>query len=359
MPLGMVLFIFLIISGLSGCSFPGRQAAVGELSVIPAEVELRAEDGSDHVREVICRLINRTDTDVQILNVSTSCACTLSEPLAISKLAPSTETRLRLRVTIPSHGRKEVVVQVATSPPSVAPPSIRLVLIGAERKLPYVESPPAELRLRGYKSKEWVSRECDVVTVEQAGTKPWIKGVAVSDDEIQANIAPAPIEQPYGPIQVKRTYRLTIRGSLPEDEGRDRYHSVIIITDNRSSAASESSYVIRVTTSIDPLVHIVPRAISLRKSQVDRWPVTRNVILISPTGSQLSLHVSDPLPPWIVVTLLPVPGNESSQFVRVEIHEPPSSSNQVSETIRLTARGTIDGDTIVEIPISVLANDAQ
>ena len=343
----------VLMVALGGCGSRSVPRVVGELSIIPADMELTAKDESDRQQDVTCRLVNRSDKSVRIVNVSTSCACTLNEPLAISKLAPNMEAQLRLRVSIPAHGRKEVVVRVETDPPSIDPPSIRLVLLGPERKIPYVDSSPIELRLTGHKTGGWVAQECDMVTVEEAETTPWIKGVVAPDDAIQASMTLPPSEELYGPMRVRRTYRVAIRGQLPAADERPRSHTLVVATDDRLSASVADPYVIRATTVLEPLVRVVPRAISLHKSRVDRWPVMRNVMLVGPPGNQLSFDVIDPLPSWVVIGSPQDADSQQNRLIRVEIHEPPADANGVTKTIRLTVHGTSDGDTTAEIPVSI------
>ena len=352
----IISFACVLMVVLAGCGSRAVPPVVGELSIVPTELELTAKDESNRQQDVTCRLVNRSDKSVRIVNVSTSCACTLTEPLAISTLAPNMDAQLRLRVSIPSHGRKEVVVRVETSPPSVDSPSIRLILIGPERKLPYVESPVIDLRLTGHRAGEWVAQECDVVTVEEAETTPWIKGVAAPDDAIQASMTLPPSEELYGPMRVRRTYRLAVRGQLPAATERPRSHTLVIATDDRLSTSATDPYVIRATTVLEPLVRIVPKEISFHRSRIDHWPVVRNVMLVGPPGNQLSFDVIEPLPSWIEVGMSSDSASKQNRLIRVVIHEPLSDASRVTETIRFTVHGTNDGDTIAEIPISVIAN---
>lgn len=210
---------------------------VGVLSIVPAELKLSSYDDSDQQREVTCRLINRSSVSYRIKNVATSCACTLTEPLSVSEVLPGSEVVLRLRASIPKHGTKEVMVRVETIPALEQMPSLRLVLSGQKRQLPYIESLPLPLRLTGNVGGEWVTHKYDLVTVEAAGSPAWIDNIHGTQETIKAVLNIPPTETEFVPGSVKRTYQIDVSGLVP-DSVEQRHSSNLVI--NTSTQFSTS-----------------------------------------------------------------------------------------------------------------------
>jgi hypothetical protein len=152
----------------------GQPGEPGILIAEPAEVVVsRQQAGSQQTVTVSLR--NGGTRPVRILQITTTCGCTVAEPLKTSEIASGDSMPLALKANVPNYGRRLVVVQVTTDRDT---PDLRipLTLIGDELPPPHVRSRPPRVELSGSVPGAEVSREIVVFTVERVGTDAWLTG---------------------------------------------------------------------------------------------------------------------------------------------------------------------------------------
>lgn len=347
------LLLSVLSTFVCGCGTEAPAEVVakpGGLVAEPSLLELTADAGSGRRRDVVCRLVNRSDRDVRIVSVETTCACTLAAPLERTTLKPGEAVPLRLTVSMPSEGVKESAVNVAVEPSDVAAPSLRLVLRGPERPLPYLFHMPERLRLAGRRAGEELTQECEVSAIERPGSEPWLRGVVDPAGEVVVRFDPKPVEEPYG-RHVLRRYRFTITGRLPETPDAPQPFA-LALTAEPKAARSGFPVAIQGTWVLEPLARIVPAQLTLRRSEVSAWPVIRRVLVVTERPEDVSVEPPMTLPEWLSLRQVESEAGRLRTF-EVEIAEPPAAAGLLSETLPFGLRSESDGGSAADLVITV------
>lgn len=325
-------------------------AAAPEVVAIPPQIELTF-DGRDGARqETICRLVNRGDGEARIAGVRTACACTLAEPLGRTVLAPGEEVALRLKLSPPSRGRMETTVTVDFGPSAARPLVIRLVLHGAEEPVPRLASFPRELRLLGRRPGAEIVQPFEIGAIEDPESEPWIRGVAVADGDVEVVSIGTPAEKDTTD-GVLRTYRFEVRGTAPAAAGRSERFSL------RPQATGPTDYsgapaVTYGLLATEPPVRLAPDRMTVRRSEVETWPVTRRVMVVTEEPG-ISVAPTAELPAWLTLAPVSASGGGRVGVYELTVAEPPAGEGPVARTVPFDV--TDDrGPTTVDLVLSVV-----
>src|SRR5690606_25800312 len=140
-------------AALCGCTRPpaesvdAQKAAVGEGAFVPAEIDVSLPAGRESGSVSLdADFVNRGSTPLEILEVRTSCNCTLvNKPR--TTVVPAGETiTLPLAVSPPRYGSKAVRVTVMRSPPS-GDATLQIMAMGQSRVPPYFDELPRMINL--------------------------------------------------------------------------------------------------------------------------------------------------------------------------------------------------------------------
>ena len=161
----------LIVALMSGCG-----TSSGKLSFTPDIVELTWGSDAKGQQQAKVILENRGGKTLTISEVSSSCACTTAK-LGKFTLAPGERTELSLDVHVPEFGDQDVVVSLQTdsrdSPLSTLPLKLKGRTLEVPRLWRIAPITMASFREPGVA----VTAKVEVVTLEAAGSKPWIVGL--------------------------------------------------------------------------------------------------------------------------------------------------------------------------------------
>ncbi|MBA3312341.1 MAG: hypothetical protein H0T47_03470 [Planctomycetaceae bacterium] len=265
-------------------------------------IELVATDGEPTERDVVCRVINHGSASVRIKGVHTSCTCTVAEPFEVEELSAGTEMPLRLRVSLPTYGQKEAIAKLLVEGETALLPEVRIVMRGGTEPVPYLLSRPNEIRLAGRRSGEIISQPLQIVTVEAAGSVPWVRGFL--DPAGRMSVVPdgGLHEEPRpGTGEVSRTYRFRVSGQLADGASRTERFSLQMLP-ALSEIGSDGTVTIPAEMILEPAVRIVPTQLVV-DGTAPEWPVRRRVMVITDADTKPEISSVARLPDWLSIEL--------------------------------------------------------
>lgn len=216
-PLAFVSCGLLTLLLAAGCT-----TKPGALSIIPAQVHVQssAANPAGQATAVDVRLRNDGGRPLTILNVHTSCTCTVAEAVKTPRLLPGQETTLKLNVTPPQFGKTQSEVTIVSDIPSTS--VIPLQLEGDSEPIPHLRSQSRQLELIGKVPGDAVRGDVAITTVEQRGSTPWIRGLVSTPAGMTAVLRQPVSESPIADDLVRRQYLFDVSSPCP-NSGKSQF----------------------------------------------------------------------------------------------------------------------------------------
>jgi hypothetical protein len=224
--LAAVLGVFGITLILTGDHSPEAPVQAGSNSNVlgivaePQSLSLSKGDANGDVM-ALYTLRNSGRRIVNVVGITTTCACSLAEPLNDPAIRPGESRTLRVTGTPPQFGAAEVTVKVALNDDTEAKVlNLGLRLVGQQVSEERISQMPRDLDLLSYRS-EVVKREFEILTTELDDKVAWINALKCDDDTLTVRIQNVEsTRRPAGGLS--RRYLCEVAGGIPETPGEWR-----------------------------------------------------------------------------------------------------------------------------------------
>lgn len=137
------------------------------LSVAPRQLVVRVEDAG---QPFVFRIQNTSTAPVRIVDVETSCGCTVVTGVAGRFLQPNETVEVRVQVSPPTIGEKTSRLTIRTIPAQSSPAVVSVTLKGKDLVPPYITYCPDVVSLTGTTTSSEVVTGFEVHTVEQTAS---------------------------------------------------------------------------------------------------------------------------------------------------------------------------------------------
>ncbi len=223
----------LLVVTLAGCGRSGTPRV--DLRLEPESVTIGTDDADavDLSRDLEVRVTNNSGRSYRIVDVASSCACTLAGPLSATTLAPGEHCTAQFRVTVPRVGKTVTWAEFVTIPAAVPPLRMRFELIGEDDLLPRIVLSPSGIPLIGEIAGEAAETSATVTTLEQSGAEHWLSGAEADSSDIQVRLQPASADEELPNGIVRRTYTMDVIGCVPADRFGQRVQIHLIAGGSR------------------------------------------------------------------------------------------------------------------------------
>lgn len=316
-----------------------------ELLVDPPFVIMDANESDD--REATVRITNTGRNHVRLLKITSSCGCTVADLPERERLEPGESTKMRIRGTPPSVGRKNTYVQIETDAAATKWLRINLLLKGKEWPVPRLVRFPDKVVLQNRRQRpEAITATFQLQTVEKEGSDYWLTVPPEVPDLLTLDSA-SPIESP-GPesMLVSRSYGYTITGTV---DPQQQWETTITMKTPLQQIP------IRVVAEYVPPIKIVPNTLFIDLSSGDLTRATRTVRLIGGgTASVPQIQIDPTQDEWLQIRHVDATQSDESILAQFEISlssTPPSTSSTIRRMIHIR---TSDPDCpTLELPLVI------
>ncbi len=279
------------------------QIGAGALDIRPARLEIQRDESAQMIPPITLDLSNVGAGPLTILDVETTCGCTLPEPLSASVIAPGQSVTLHIKASVPAHGEKVSRVSVMTDSATTARIDVPVILRGRELTPPYIETAPGQVELTGTTPEQDVEQTFVVSVVEET-SRTWLTGLTSDVAGFDLDHVELIKEEPLTQQTVRRWYQFRIHGWLPRI-GEVTSGALRFTTTGESSP--KPIPVITLSATVMPAIRVVPRELVFRVGSGNQLPEPRRLLLIPSDDTPFSATISDDLPVWLTVT--PVDGS--------------------------------------------------
>lgn len=280
-----------LLLGLVGC---GRNAEFDRSAVVFAPAQLLIGRTEADRRETCVHLENRGAAQVNVTELKTTCGCTVSDQTVPFSLTPGERKRIPIKVNLPRHGRKDVVITakyMKLGNPATAEQETqgRLTLDGGREPVPAILRIPPRIVLNSSSTDPNPRGEFVIATAEQVGVD-WITGADTESGNIQIQLLSRSEQPGDSPDVVRREYQFQVTGKSTAIS-RDGLLDHVEIHFESSAGVDPSERATRIPIlrqRTDP-IRCVPGELILRNGQVvpsecvliasddRRWEVTPSV----------------------------------------------------------------------------------
>jgi hypothetical protein len=286
---------------------------------------------------------------VRLLGVTSSCGCTLAEPLEQSDLAPGESTELRLRGTPPEVGEKRSYFEVQSN--STRSPALRVhvLLRGKEIPLPRVMHTPDRVALQSHRAEHRVT-QFEVETLERAGTPDWLGRPPQVPEPFETALqgrreAPGPEKS-----QIKRTYQYTVAATVSPNALREVEVNLAALGTNRVPVRLIVEYV--------PAIRPAPAALFWRITAGSKFPQTRRIVFLGSgpaSDTQAEIHPESTDIAWLGFSRLESSESGTPVVAKFDVSllaAPPLASGAAEHRLRFRT-GHPDCP-IIEMPVVIV-----
>jgi len=314
----MTRSILLLVTSL-GLVLGGLIAVVGWHPVVEGALTVEPKsvvfDGADEIDDVATiRILNSGTVPIRLLGVTSSCGCTLADPIEQPDLPPGASTELRIRGTPPTSGERRSFVDLECSLPQAARQRIEVLLKGKPIPIPYVKHAPDHLVLRSHR-QELREVTFEVETIEHSGSPDWLTSTAESPAPFSMAFAGRQEAPVPNSTHVQRTYRFAV--TAPVTPGPLQEARADLITTRGQPIA------IKLTSEHVPALHTVPAALFWQLESESRLPSTRQIDVVrsevSEASAETSFHLVPPQEDWLKVERIPINGPDTRVLARIQV----------------------------------------
>lgn len=278
----------LLIVGLAYVQQPARTPLPEHLFIEPRFVLF---DGTDDIEDVASiQIANRGPTPIRVLEVTSSCGCTLADPIEQPDLEPGATTLLRIRGTPPTAGERRAFVDLECDLPQSKRTRIEVHLKGKPIPLPSLKHSPETVFIRGPREDVHESH-FEIETIEVSGTPDWLG---------QPTGIPAPFEihlehRNEAPSrdagQVQRTYRYQVRARIQSGTTHETHIAL--------HADGTKPVTIKVIAEHIPALRAVPAAVFWQIDSTRQLPVSRQIALVASNNATPTVTTFKPVRPAV------------------------------------------------------------
>lgn len=244
-----------------------------DLSVEPRQLVVRVEDAD---QPLVFRIHNRGTAPVRIVDVETTCGCTVVTGVAGRFLQPNETVEVRVQVSPPTIGEKTSRLTIHTIPAQSSPTVVSVTLKGKDLVPPYIAYCPDVVSLSGTTTSSEVVTGFEVHTVEQIASPLLLVREQYKDSDLQIWFDSEPREEPlFG--SVRRIYNLKAAGRLPQSYEQIKKHRHTFTTTTECSQPKKS---VSIESHVVPLVRVVPSVVNLVVPQDSSSILERTIVLI-------------------------------------------------------------------------------
>lgn len=306
----VVPLVVIVAISLGVWKHARRSDARSRVEASPAQAEFKGDDrNSTGLIEI--DLFNRGARSAKLLRVTTSCGCTLPNPLGNPFLEAGGKTRLVITANPPAFGVKESVVTVETDSEETPQVRIPVRLFGRTLTPPYLATAPAEIRIETTFSSKPSARAFQVTCVESSG-EPWLKGFKASSEKISLDVPKVVEEVRLDTDTVLRHYQTNVDLTWNPSSGESSDVSIWLTPLTRSEPMQPAPH-IKVKVICISAIRAMPSGVVLSFHDDGPDKLSRQVNLLSGDDS-----------PWSVSSV-----ESSSPLVSVKMIEPEAGSRDV------------------------------
>lgn len=155
------------------------------IRAIPSQLDFQAAEGSPP-GSIDLILRNDGTAPARVLDIATTCGCTLPQKLVADTIPPGDDLKLVIQVTPPSYGLKKSSIIIRTD--SVATPVVHISLNLQGQKLnpPYMSRWPEEIRVQSPTGQPPAPQRFHVTCIELSG-EPWLTGFDTDADFLEVS----------------------------------------------------------------------------------------------------------------------------------------------------------------------------
>lgn len=326
---------------LASCGCSGTPAV--ELHLEPESVTIGIDDvdSQDLSRELEVSITNNSSKSYRIVDVISSCACTLAGPLSATLLAPGEHCISQFRVTVPRVGKTVSWAEIVTEPASVPPLRVRFELIGGGDHVPRIEVTPSSIPLIGEIAGERVEAAATVTTLERAGSEHWLTGAEADSSDFQVHLRPTEDDEEVARGGVRRRYSLDLIARVPAErfgqrvqihllQGRPRAERIVMNPAIWAAPERRSAYMAS------------PEVITLSRIELAAAGGQGKKVLLFGDNDDPAADWNVQAPDWVSVKIQP-PETVRERLVAVAVIEPVGSApSEITDVEILVGRGVHD-----------------
>jgi hypothetical protein len=337
-------FLWVSLHGSDAPVEPGEAA----LTVDPSLVIFDSTRTTEFVAAVNIKNIGKRR--VQLINVTSSCGCTLAEPPDKDQLEPGESTTLRISGNPPGAGEKQSYVQIESDCDNGAVTRINVVLRGQELPVPRIAYAPDKVTLQSHRA-EMHTVKYEVQTIERKGSSNWLTKRFEVPTPLTV-IVDGPRESSYDDdALVRRAYTLSISGPVDPEAPIDLRLAI--------STTTSQTIPLRITSEYAPPVKAVPNTLFVDARSGDLSRCTRSLMVVG-TATVSSLpdaYVDSPEDEWLQVRRVSTLKPTASVLAMFEVSlltAPPESAPQIRRVIHIKTNHP-DCPTI-DVPVVIKQN---
>lgn len=309
-----------------------------ELSTSGASVPLR----------IVAHLRNTSHQPIEILNVKSSCGCTVPDPLPTQPVGPGKTAELPIMVSPAEFGTTHITLTIATNSNSTPSIPVKITARGKTVHAPYVAFAPLQMRLAGNQPDATIEQEFTIQAIENRDAGPWIQAIKTRDPSVKCEIVGTPDDKTYLGEIIRRIYVIRVQGKLA---GRNSIIAELEIA--TATPATRPVAPIWVSVLYEPAVRAVPSLLTVHE-EAAVTVLHRDILLMTESTKEWIWRVASvDLPPGI--SIMKVPGGEdsSSQRFRVSMDHEFIEALGKSADHRVILRFStgIEADPVVEVPV--------
>lgn len=210
------------------------------------------------------QLLNSGRVPIHIVEMKTTCGCTLVSEVPDQPIAPGQKCLVKVRATPPGFGEMRSYLTIRTEPALPHPLVVTVKLFGKELPVPFVSHAPEIAQLSGTEPSAEAITEFEVQTVELIDAPLFLKRQQCDHEGLRIWFEDDPLEEPLFDGKVRRIYKMKVAGSLPASDIETTKDRHLIVTETTVSQPPKS---IIVESRVKPLVKIVPSVVNLTVRQ--------------------------------------------------------------------------------------------
>ncbi len=243
------------------------------LSVEPRQLVVRVENAD---QPLVFQIQNMGSAPVRIIDVETTCGCTVVSGVAGRFLQPNETLEMQVQASPPSIGEKTSLLTIHTAPAQSSPATVSVTLKGKDLVPPYIAYCPETVSLSGAMTSSEVVTDFEVHTVEQTASPLLLLREQYKDTDLRIWFDSDPREEPlFG--NVRRIYKFKAAGRLPQNcEQVQKYRHAFATT----TECSQPKKSVSIESQVVPLVRVIPSVVNFVVTQASLNSLERTIVLI-------------------------------------------------------------------------------
>jgi len=319
------------------------------LVAAPDSFDVSVNDESPQIQRVVARLRNASHKPSHIIEVKSSCGCTVPDRVPAQPVPPGKSLELPLAVSPPGVGTKQILVSVTTDSTVTPTVSLRITAYGTALTAPCVMFGPKRLQFTGKRPGEVVEQELTIQTVERRDEPPWIIGAKSQADWLTVKPTNGPETERSIDDMERRTYRILLMAKVPRSE-----QSISTALDlKKVYDGSRAVAPVWVTAAYSPPLRAIPSLLNVRFG-ADESTVERTVLIVASGLEEWNCKVVDGLPAGVTVVEKQTSDDKQHATKSLRVSFEKSLLDAADQRMTLRFLTGVEEQPVIELPVTLI-----